>query len=1566
MLQYVKNPRSWLSLLLAVVTAIPAVTGIASQSAHAASPPENPAFTVDNVLGGRTLQLAFTPVSGIAHYTVRGYTNRDNYDSVQFVQSNYQPGQELGSGANDVIAYSIAANPLKFTIQGFDSSNNPVTSPSPKSIPYFSTEGASFQLTSPVEISASVIRVPFTPKTGQSSMAVRLFRSDNYLEMFREVTGITAGGKDIEVPGNYSYKYQYRFVGSTINNIGYLTSHWRDSNQTLRVPAHPNPPSNIRLTGDNKSVSVSFDAPQAVTGADVFQYGVSISTDKISWTNFGTYDTFFSLSSLTNGQPYWIKVQTVAVGGAIGEWISPTPITPSFTPLIPALTLLAGNERIDATWLAPDSDGGAPVLSYLLQYSTDGSSWTDITLDSTKRTHSITGLVNGTQYTVRIYARNTAGLSVTNQSAIRATPVGSPVPQTEAVTKIDTTRATIGMSVDSKGNTLTPYLQYGPAGSYNTPISGAAAKGDNVTFTYDISGLTPGYWYQARSGVRIGTTPTNGTELTFTTTPNAPTGLSANMTGTTAAVTWDYFTTNRGGYIKYQVWAEQNGLEVGNRCTTFTLGGNNCEITGLAPGKNYVVKATARATGANYGNGTSVAANLNVATLAPQTILFSFGTLSRKGSQSISSSFDASSFVSTSSGLQVSLATQTSAKCDVAGTVITILRSGTCTIRASQNGNSKYIAATSVDASFVIASTQTITFSVSSIGTQTFGGSTLNASSLASATSGLTVSFTSTTPSICTVSDTTITYVGAGKCRVVASQEGDENYDPAPNIAREITVNKGTQSTLTVSSTTGTYSTELLLTTSGGSGAGMVSYAIDTNSGSATATGCSITSDGLISTSAGTCAVIATKADDVNYLSKTSASTLITLQKAAQTIAFVPIAGSGTLLQVDGSGSLLQGGSLTASAQASSGLSVTISSDTESKCTVSGTTVSLVADGTCTLRGTQSGTSNFNAATDATTSFEISPKPIPETSAIVYTRRQSPDTYRVGDVVALSIAPPTYLGSVIPGTYEFIPTIPGSVTFGEVTIDADGTTRTTANLMKTNQAFHLYAVFTPTDTVNFAQAQAFAPITVNGKLQNIVVNDDISEYNQTRSITFNGIESTGRVNIDLSPTTPQGQSANPEDQWKHCTISNQTVTRDNSGFCYVRISALGDGEFEEGLGIGTFYFTKLSQTVVMTNTDQLDSLTAENIGDTIDLTSIATSSSTLTVVVSSQTTSICTVSDLTLTVVSAGTCEIIVQQSGNGEYLAVSDLIYSFNILALEQESISLTSTSTTFGTPLTLTASGGSGTGQFSFIAIDGLATGCSVQNGTLTSTSSGSCLVSVTRASDSSYLSKSTTPILVEITRAAQSIQTDVASIQTVQIGNAPIDLTSFVATSSGSSVSLRVNDERICTVTGHVLTLLELGTCSFTASQDGTDNFEPATDVVVTLTVIPQVEPIIVPEKPKTENATIAKTENTTIAKTQLKAPRVPATVTTSRILKFTMKTSSGTPLTVSASGTCKVSKITKVITTRVKAKGKMALKKSKLQTGWSLSFPKRGKCRATFRSSGNQYFFPLAVTKQIRVK
>ena len=36
----------------------------------------------------------------------------------------------------------------------------------------------------------------------------------------------------------------------------------------------------------------------------------------------------------------------------------------------------------------------------------------------------------------------------------------------------------------------------------------------------------------------------------------------------------------------------------------------------------------------------------------------------------------------------------------------------------------------------------------------------------------------------------------------------------------------------------------------------------------------------------------------------------------------------------------------------------------------------------------------------------------------------------------------------------------------------------------------------------------------------------------------------------------------------HLNGSNQTVTRDNPGYCYVRINVMGDGVFESGSGVG--------------------------------------------------------------------------------------------------------------------------------------------------------------------------------------------------------------------------------------------------------------------------------------------------------------------------------------------------------------------------------------------------------------
>ena len=61
----------------------------------------------------------------------------------------------------------------------------------------------------------------------------------------------------------------------------------------------------------------------------------------------------------------------------------------------------------------------------------------------------------------------------------------------------------------------------------------------------------------------------------------------------------------------------------------------------------------------------------------------------------------------------------------------------------------------------------------------------------------------------------------------------------------------------------------------------------------------------------------------------------------------------------------------TLSATASSGLSVSFASTTTSVCTVSGTTATLVAAGTCTIQATQAGNANYSAATPISQSFQV-------------------------------------------------------------------------------------------------------------------------------------------------------------------------------------------------------------------------------------------------------------------------------------------------------------------------------------------------------------------------------------------------------------------------------------------------------------------------------------------------------------------------------------------------------------------------------------------------------------------
>ena len=89
---------------------------------------------------------------------------------------------------------------------------------------------------------------------------------------------------------------------------------------------------------------------------------------------------------------------------------SPPPPPPSDAPpgAPTNLTAVVGDGQVVLSWDAPESDGGAEITDY--EYRINGRNpW--ISTGSTNTTHTVTGLVNGTEYTFQVRAVNRVGKS---------------------------------------------------------------------------------------------------------------------------------------------------------------------------------------------------------------------------------------------------------------------------------------------------------------------------------------------------------------------------------------------------------------------------------------------------------------------------------------------------------------------------------------------------------------------------------------------------------------------------------------------------------------------------------------------------------------------------------------------------------------------------------------------------------------------------------------------------------------------------------------------------------------------------------------------------------------------------------------------------------------------------------------------------------------------------------------------------------------------------------------------------------------------------------------------------
>ncbi|OQX04579.1 MAG: hypothetical protein BWK73_35835 [Thiothrix lacustris] len=302
--------------------------------------------------------------------------------------------------------------------------------------------------------------------------------------------------------------------------------------------------------------------------------------------------------------------------------------------------------------------------------------------------------------------------------------------------------------------------------------------------------------------------------------------------------------------------------------------------------------------------------------------------------------------------------------------------------------------------STTVKNTQTINFGA--LGNKTLGNADFAIS--ASASSGLAVSFSSQTPSVCSVAGTSVHLVAAGTCTIRASQAGNATYSAAVDVDQSFTVSAisvingscGTDHGATLTAiptnlcaagnasaiTTGTSSyTWSCGGINGGSPASCLAtrhykvFATVNGSGGSISPSQAVAYQAkpsftltpeagyLLYTMTGECGG-ALKGNVFTTKPITADCSVVAhfMAKTAQTITFASL-----------STKLLGSADFTLSATSSSGLAVSFSSQTPSVCSVTGKTVHLVAVGTCTIRASQSGDAAYAVATAVDQSFTVSP-----------------------------------------------------------------------------------------------------------------------------------------------------------------------------------------------------------------------------------------------------------------------------------------------------------------------------------------------------------------------------------------------------------------------------------------------------------------------------------------------------------------------------------------------------------------------------------------------------------------
>ncbi|MHB8448261.1 MAG: beta strand repeat-containing protein [Rudaea sp.] len=753
----------------------------------------------------------------------------------------------------------------------------------------------------------------------------------------------------------------------------------------------------------------------------------------------------------------------------------------------------------------------------------------------------------------------------------------------------------------------------------------------------------------------------------------------------------------------------------------------------------------------------------------------------------------------------------------------------------------------------------------------------------ATASSGLTVTYTSTTPSVCTVAGSTGTMLAAGTCTINADQAGNATYNAAPTVTDNITINKASQ-TIAFTSTApagavvggATYT----VTATGGASGNAVTFTIDATSSGV----CTISGSTVSFTATGTCTIDANQAGNTNYNAAPQAQQAFAVGPGSQTITFTSTAPAGAAVG---------GATYTVTATGgASGNPVTFAIDVASSgvCTISGSTVSFTGTGTCTIDANQAGNTNYNAAPQAQQSFAVG-----KGSQTITFPNPGAQTYSAGGTFAVSATATSGLAVTFTSTTTGVCTVAGStvtiVSAGTCTINADqsGNTNYSAaptvsdniTINKANQAIafpnpgaQTYSpggTFAVSATATSGLAVAFSSTTpgvctVAGSTVTIVsagtctiaanqagntnysaaptVSDNITINPASQTITFTSTPpGSPAVNGTYNVTATGGASGNSVtitiDSTSNsvCTISGSTVTFNASGNCLIDANQAGNANYaaapqaQQSVAVGV-----ASQTITFPNPGPV----TYSPSGTFALTATGGASGNPVTYVS-NTTGVCTATGSTATIVSAGTCSITASQSGNASYGAATPVTDPITINPAGQTIafISTPPASPAYGGSYGVSATGGASGNPVSFSIDAGSTAGaCSISGSTVSFTGTGTCIVDANQAGNANYTAAAQQQQSFAIAAANQTITFTSTAPAPGVLGGPTYTVTATASSTLPVTLSVDAGSVSVCSLNGSVsgstVSYISTGTCTIDANQAGDSNYNAAPQAQQAFTV------------------------------------------------------------------------------------------------------------------------------------